>query len=60
MAKRGKGRVIDRGTKKYPAFFIYISKKVVDDSAFPFKAGDDVVVEIVGDKLVISKMSRGK
>jgi hypothetical protein len=32
---------------------VYISKKVVDDSAFPFEPGQELVVRIEGKRLVI-------
>lgn len=34
---------------------IYISTKVAEDSAFPFKPGDRLVVRIDGKRLVVEK-----
>jgi len=59
LAKEGKGKVVDRGVK-YRKVFIYIPTKVFEDSAFPFKIGEDVLVQINGDRLVISKLDKGE
>ena len=59
VAREGKGKVVDRGTK-YSKIFIYIPKSVFEDTSFPFKVGEDVLVRIEGDKLVVSKLERGK
>ena len=58
VARSGKGKVVDRGTEKYPRIFIYIPSRVANDSAFPFKVGEDVLVVIEGDHLIIKKMPR--
>ena len=34
---------------------LYLATKLTDDSAFPFQDGERVVVEIVGDKLLVRK-----
>lgn len=34
---------------------IHVSKKVVDDSAFPFKPGDSLKVRIEGPRLVLER-----
>ncbi len=34
---------------------LYLATKLTDDSAFPFRGGDRVIVEIAGDKLVVRK-----
>lgn len=39
---------------------IYVSKKVVDDSAFPFKAGDKLTARIEGTRLVLEKTGRNR
>lgn len=55
MALEGSGRFVSYEKSRT---LIYISKKVADDSAFPFKAGDDVVVKIDGKTLVIERPSK--
>jgi len=55
VAKTGKGKVVNRGTQRYPRIFVYIPSKVATDSAFPFEIGEDVQVSIEEDKLIISK-----
>ena len=55
----GVGKIINRPTKTggkiYDKFFVYIPASVAKDSAFPFKPGEEVIVRIEGDKLVIEK-----
>lgn len=34
---------------------IYLKKPLVDDSAFPFKVGETLVVRIEGDRLIIER-----
>lgn len=34
---------------------IYLKKGLVDDSAFPFEAGEPLIIRILGDKLIIEK-----
>lgn len=50
MASKGRGRLINRptktGEKEYDKFFIYLPTELVRDSAFPFKPGDYLLVEI--------------
>ena len=36
VARTGKGKVVDRGTR-YPKIYIYVPMDVVKDSTFPFK-----------------------
>jgi len=55
MARSGKGKIVDRGTK-YPKIFIYVPKDVGLDTSFPFKIGEDVNVAIEGDTLIIRKI----
>ena len=57
MAGTGKGKIVDRG-KKYSKIFIYIPQKVVQDTRFPFKKGEDVTVRIEGEKLIIEKWKK--
>ena len=57
--KIGKGRFINRPSKTagklYDRFFVYVPTYVAKDESFPFKAGDEVVVKIQREKLVIEK-----
>jgi len=57
MVLKGKGKFINRRTpsygKIYDRFFIYVPTEVARDSAFPFKEGSQVDLEIQGDRLVI-------
>jgi hypothetical protein len=39
---------------------IYLQKSLVEDSAFPFKVGEILVVKIDGDKLIIERTRGGK
>jgi hypothetical protein len=55
MAREGKGKVVNRGGTKYPKIFIYIPKSVAMDTSFPFKEGEDVIVRIEGDQLIIKR-----
>lgn len=57
--KIGKGRFINRPSKTskgvYDRFFIYIPTYVARDESFPFKEGDEVLVRIKKNKLIIEK-----
>ncbi|MDI6819657.1 MAG: hypothetical protein QMC89_01955 [Candidatus Hodarchaeaceae archaeon] len=59
MVLKGKGRLINRptqtGRRTYDKFFIYIPTELARDSAFPFRPGDEVEVEIdmQGKRLLI-------
>ncbi len=51
MAIEGKGRFINRRTpaaknKIYNRYFIYVPTNVADDSSFPFKEQDEVIIKI--------------
>lgn len=37
---------------------IYLRKDLIDDSSFPFKVGEELVVRIEGDRLIIEKESK--
>lgn len=52
MVLKGKGRILPhvRG-----GVYIYVSKEVANDSVFPFKEPEDVVVEIKKKELLIKK-----
>lgn len=57
MVLKGEGSIQSVNGKTW----IYISKSVVEDSAFPFKKRDKVVIEIKDEKLIISLlMKEGK
>mgnify|MGYP001095596297 CR=1 FL=1 len=64
MVLKGKGKFINRRTpgygKIYDRFFIYVPTEVARDSAFPFKPGTVVDLEIRGDTLVVRKMKYRK
>lgn len=57
--KVGRGRLINRpsrtGTKTYARYFVYIPTYVARDEAFPFKAGEEVLVRIEDGRLTIEK-----
>lgn len=61
---KGKGKFINRptttGKKTYDKYFVYIPTEIARDGLFPFKAGEEVTIEINPSKrrLVIKK--RGK
>ncbi len=61
MAKEGLGRIIVRETKtknkKYKKTWIYIPSQVANDTAFPFKHREEVIVkiDIHGKRLIIEK-----
>lgn len=50
LVLKGEGRLINRPTKTgkqvYDKFFIYVPTEVARDSAFPFKSGDVVRLEV--------------
>ncbi len=37
---------------------VYLKKGLVEDSAFPFKVGQALIVKVEGDRLVIEKAKR--
>jgi len=39
---------------------IHIPAKMHQDSAFPFKEGDTLLLKVAGDRLIITKNKRGK
>jgi len=54
--------VVTRKTaRKHGAFYrsprIYLSTKLTDDSVFPFREGDFLLVKIVGRRLVVQRIS---
>lgn len=52
MALKGKGRILPHVRGGY---YIYISKDVANDSAFPFKVPEDVIVRIEGRKIIVER-----
>jgi len=64
MVLRGKGKFINRRTpgygKIYDRFFIYVPTEVARDSAFPFKPGTIVDLEVRGESLVIRRTEKEK
>ena len=48
------------GNAIYRSPRIYLSTKFTDDSSFPFKEGQTLLVKVVGEKLVIEKMPKKK
>lgn len=52
MALEGNARFVSYEKSRT---LIYVSKKVVDDSAFPFEPGDRLKIRIDGEKLIIEK-----
>jgi hypothetical protein len=38
---------------------IYLQKDFVNDSAFPFKVGEDLLMKVEGSRIVIEKASKG-
>ncbi len=41
--------------KNYSQWLIYLPSHIANDSAFPFKANDRIIIKIIGDRLVIEK-----
>ena len=52
MAKEGKGRILPHVRGGY---YIYVSRDVAIDSAFPFKVPEDVTVRIEGKRIIVEK-----
>jgi hypothetical protein len=48
------------GNAIYRSPRIYLPIKFTDDSSFPFKEGQPLIVKIVGEKLLIEKISKKK
>lgn len=50
LVSKGKGRFINRPTKTgrkiYDKYFVYVPTEIARDSAFPFKDGDEVEIEV--------------
>jgi len=52
MVKEVKVRL---NVQKGRGLLIYLPKKMTEDSAFPFKPREEVIVRIEGDKLIITR-----
>lgn len=57
MASDGRGRIYEHSKGKIT---VYLPADVVKDSAFPFKVGQHVNVEIDGDRLIVGPYKRKK
>ncbi|MEM4204603.1 MAG: hypothetical protein QXS54_11090 [Candidatus Methanomethylicaceae archaeon] len=53
-------RDILSGGKKYKSAYITIPSEFLNDSAFPFKEEDLIVMRIEGDKVVLAKFQESK
>ena len=57
--KIGRGRFSNRpsrtGGKLYDRYFVYIPTYVAKDEAFPFESGEEVLVRIEGERLIIER-----
>ena len=57
--RKAKGRFFNRPSvskgKTYDKFFIYVPIEVARDTAFPFRHGDRIEVEIRGNTLIVRK-----
>lgn len=42
-------------TNRQGKVFIFLPKKLTQDSAFPFQPGDQIIIRIEGGRLVIEK-----
>ncbi len=62
MAREGRGRIKDRSSTEHPKVFVYVPTEVARDTAFPFdwKKGEEVLVKIEGQKLIIRKVEKGE
>ena len=52
MALQGGGRLLQSEASRT---LIYVSQKVASDSAWPFKAGDELCIRIVKDHIVVER-----
>jgi hypothetical protein len=65
MVTRARGRFINRPTKTgrgvYDKFFVYVPTELARDSSFPFKAGEEVDIQIAAGKAtLIVQLKEGK
>ncbi|MFX1389910.1 MAG: AMP-binding protein [Promethearchaeota archaeon] len=56
--KTGKGRIIKRksGNRKYDSFWVYIPSKISRDYDFPFSDKEEVLIDLIGERLNIRKI----
>jgi len=43
-----------------PRHTLYLQKALVEDSMFPFKPGEPLIIRIEGNRLVIEKAAKGR
>lgn len=64
MVLQAKGKFVNRptqtGGKKYDKFFIYVPTELANDSQFPFKPADEVLISVSQAGLHIKKDSKEK
>ena len=53
----GKSKIVNKrsGNGKYKTTWIYIPSKLANDSSFPFKVDEDVIIEVQKDSILITK-----
>jgi len=54
---KGKGRIVSKksGNYDYKSFWMYIPSKIAKDRSFPFRDKEQVIIELKGSKLVVTK-----
>ncbi|MFX0003790.1 MAG: AMP-binding protein [Promethearchaeota archaeon] len=56
--KTGKGRILKRkaGNRKYNSFWMYIPSKISKDYDFPFRDKEQVLINLIGERLEVRKI----
>ena len=56
--KTGKGRILKRksGNRRYDSFWVYIPSKISRDYDFPFSDKEEVLIDLIGERLNIRKI----
>jgi hypothetical protein len=56
--KTGKGRILKRkaGNRKYDSYWIYLPSKISKDYDFPFRDKEQVLIDLIGERLEIRKI----
>ena len=56
----GKSKIVIKPSGKglYNSTWIYVPSKIAKDSSFPFKEGEEVLIEIKNDSLIITKSNK--
>ncbi|MFX1375110.1 MAG: AMP-binding protein [Promethearchaeota archaeon] len=56
--KTGKGRILIRksGNRRYDSYWIYLPSKISKDYDFPFKDREEVLIDLIGERLRIRKI----